>query len=156
MKPTSLILVVPAAALLCLLAASCGEDSERRATIRAFYDANDSGRFDEALSLLEPDSTLDIWAQAINGNHLGQRHLVGREAIRPFLDGKGLRRNPYGDEGPFFREVDVAEEAGRVNLWLRPDRKAPDGRSYDSFKAEFIVEGSRIKSLTIVDIIGWL
>ncbi|MDA8425799.1 MAG: hypothetical protein M0Z80_06635 [Treponema sp.] len=135
---------------------SCGPAHEERRVLAAFYDANDAGRFDLSLSMVSENVAFDSWAQAINGNHLGTRHLEGKEALRPYLGKRGLCRNFYGPDGPFYLLRSIRASGSKVSFELIPDRTTPSGRPYNIYRGEFTFEGGLIRAITMVEVIGWL
>ncbi|MGO8695379.1 MAG: hypothetical protein ACLQMF_17090 [Rectinemataceae bacterium] len=136
--------------------ASCGTGRDERKALLSFYDANDAGRFDLSLSMVADNVAFDSWAQAINGNHLGTRHLVGKDALRPYLGERGLCRNFYGPGGPFYRLRSIRVSGGKVSFELLPDRTTASGRPYNTYRGEFVFAEGRIRAITMVEIIGWL
>ena len=156
LRRASMILTFALIAVAGMTAVSCGADGRKRRLVEAFYDATDAKRFDEALSRVSPEVVFDSWAQAINGNHLGTKRIVGREGLRPWLGGRGLCRNFYGPDGPFYRLGDVTVSGPTVSFELHPDRKAPDGRPYNIYRGEFTVREGKISAITMVEVIGWL
>lgn len=43
-----------------------------------------------------------------------------------------------------------------VQFMLEPDRKRPNGRLYNPFSAEVVLDGCRIKALTVIERVTWL
>jgi hypothetical protein len=85
---------------------------------------------------------------------MAQRHLKGRDALRRFLvEGRGLRhRLPDSPpDGPIYHESRVTVEGSTVRFMLEPDRKRPNGRLFNPFSVEAVLDGCRIKSLTIIE-----
>ena len=124
--------------------------------VKAFYDANDASKFDASLALLADDGTLDSWAEGINGHHMIQHHLVGKEQIRAVLGNSGLRRISSQPNGPIFHETDLQVSGNKVDFALEPDRAHPNGRPYNPYTVEIVFEGCKIKSLTVIERVMWL
>ncbi len=124
--------------------------------VNSFYDANDAGRFDEALAMLSDDVTLASWAEGVNGHHMRETHLSGKEQIRTVLGGPGLRRTQTAPDRPVYRETRVKATEGRVELMLEPDRLRPNGKPFNPFRVEIVLDGCLIKALTVIDSITWL
>ena len=124
--------------------------------VKAFYDANDASQFDASLALLADDATLDSWAQGINGHHMIQKHLVGKEQIRAVLGNPGLRRVSDQPDRPIFHEADLQVSGNKVTFALQPDRMHPNGRPYNPYTVEIVFEGCKIKSLTVIERVMWL
>jgi hypothetical protein len=124
--------------------------------VKAFYDANDASQFDASLALLADDATLDSWAQGINGHHMIQKHLVGKEQIRAVLGNPGLRRISDQPDRPIFHETDLQVSGNKVTFALQPDRVHPNGRPYNPYTVEIVFEGCKIKSLTVIERVMWL
>jgi len=124
--------------------------------VKAFYDANDAAQFDASLALLADDATLDSWAQGINGHHMVQKHLVGKDQIRAVLGNPGLRRNSDQPNSPIYHETGLQVSGNKVTFGLEPDRAHPDGRPYNPYTVEIVFEGCKIKSLTVIERVMWL
>ncbi len=124
--------------------------------VKTFYDANDASKFDTSLALLADDATLDSWAQGINGHHMIQHHLVGKEQIRAVLGNSGLRHISSQPNGPIFHETDWQVSGNKVTFALEPDRAHPNGRPYNPYTVEIVFEGCKIKSLTVIERVMWL
>ncbi len=124
--------------------------------VNSFYDDNDAGRFDEALGLLSDDVTLASWAEGVNGHHMREMHLSGKDQIKAVLGGPGFRRTQTASDKPAYRETRVKTAEGRVEFMLEPDRLRPNGKPYNPFRVEALLDGCLIKSLTVIDSITWL
>ncbi len=124
--------------------------------VKSFYDANDAAQFDTSLALLADDATLDSWAQGINGHHMTQKHLVGKEQIRAVLGNPGLRHISGQPNGPIFHETGLQVSGNKVDFALEPDRAHPNGRPYNPYTVEIVFEGCKIKSLTVIERVMWL
>jgi hypothetical protein len=124
--------------------------------VKTFYDANDASHFDASLALLADDATLDSWAQGINGHHMAQKHLVGKEQMRAVLGNSGLRHISDQPNGPIFHEAGLQVSGNKVTFALEPDRAHPNGRPYNPYTVEIVFAGCKIKSLTVIERIMWL
>jgi ketosteroid isomerase-like protein len=124
--------------------------------VKAFYDANNAAQFDASLALLADDATLDSWAQGINGHHMIEKHLVGKDQIRAVLGNPGLRRNSDQPNSPIYHETGLQVSGNKVDFALEPDRAHPDGRPYNPYAVEIVFEGCKIKSLTVIERVMWL
>jgi hypothetical protein len=124
--------------------------------VRAFYDANDAGRYSTSLALLTDDVTLASWAEGMNGHHMIERHLSGKDQIRPALSKPGLRRSTGQAGGPIFHEMEFTISGATVVFMLRPDRVHPNGRVYNPYRLTLVFKGCQIQSLTVVEIISWV
>lgn len=125
------------------------------AVVKAFLDANDAERYDESLTYLTPDVAYANWAEGVNGRHWQEKHLSGREALRPLLGERGLRHifnQPYA---PDFHEGKPTILDGRVSFMLQPDRVSPSGRPYNPYQIQAEFDGCKIKSLTVIEFISW-
>lgn len=125
------------------------------AVLRAFYDANNADRPDVSLALLTSEAVVATWAEGVNGRHWQERHLIGRDEIRPILSTLGFRTTSGAAGAPIFRETEVRGTADHVSFMLRPDRLAPDGRQHNPYKVDVTFDGCSISSLTVVEIISW-
>jgi hypothetical protein len=133
--------------------------SDPLAVLRAFYDSNDARRFDESAKMLTEDIAFATWASGVNGRQMMLRHLNGRIAVRRFLgQGRGLsRRLPDSPpDGPVYHENRIRVSGNEVKLMLEPDRKRPNGKLYNYFSVDAVLDGCRIKSLTVIEQITWL
>ncbi len=129
------------------------------AILEAFYDCSDALRFDQCLGYFTEDATIATWATGVNGHIMAQREASGAREIRAFLpQGRGLRRGlpdaPAG--GPIYHETRIKVSGNTVRLMLEPDRRRPDGRLYPPFSVEAVLNGCRIKTLTVVEQVTWL
>jgi len=139
-----------------LATGGCAFSSGEARLVASFYAATDAGLEDKALSMLDDDAVFDSWALAINGNHLGTVHAAGRDRLRPYLHARGMSRNFYGAEGPFYLLRSLKVSGGKTSFELLPDRRAETGRPYNSYRAVFDIAGGKIRSITMVEVIGWL
>ncbi len=129
------------------------------AVLKAFYQSNDEQRYDASMKYLREDITFDTWATGVNGYIMAARHLKGKAALRRFLgEARGLRHRLPGSaaDGPVYHETRITVDGADVKFMLEPDRKRPDGRLYNPFSIEAVVDGCRIKSLTVIENITWL
>jgi hypothetical protein len=136
--------------------ASC---SDPMAVLRSFYDDNDARRFNASASLLTEDVTFATWAGGVNGRQMMLRRFSGRKALRAFLSqGRGLsRRLPDSPpDGPVYHENRITVSGNEVKFMLEPDRKRPNGALYNYFSVDAVLDGCRIKSLTVIEQITWL
>lgn len=133
--------------------------SDPMSVVKAFYDSNDTGRFDASLKYLADDVAFATWATGVNGHQMVLRHLKGKAALRKFLgQGRGLRRRlpDSPPDGPVYDENRISVSGNEVKFVLEPDRKRPNGGLYDYFSVDAMLEGCRIKSLTVIEQITWL
>jgi len=140
-------------------AGSGGSCSAPMAVLKAFYDSNDAGGFDASMKYVTDDVSFATWATGVNGHIMVQRELKGKKALRGFLaQGRGLsRRLPDSPpDGPVYHETRISVSGNDVKFMLEPDRVRPDGRLYNPFSVEAILDGCRIKSLTVIEQITWL
>ncbi|HUI69915.1 MAG TPA: hypothetical protein VL354_05300 [Spirochaetia bacterium] len=136
--------------------AQCSDPLE---VVKAFYDSNEAGHFGASMSYLADDVAFSTWATGVNGRQMMLRHLNGKKAVREFLpQGRGLRwRLPDSPpDGPVYRENRVNVSGNEVKLMLEPDRKRPNGGLYNYFSIDAVVDGCRIKTLTVIEQITWL
>jgi hypothetical protein len=126
------------------------------AIMKAFYDANDTSRFDVSLSFFTEDATFSSWAEGVNGHHMMERHLTGKKQIRSALGGPGLRRSSDKPDGPIYHETRVKVTGDQLTFMLEPDRRRPNGRPYNPYRVEVVFVGCKIKSLTVIDSVTWL
>jgi hypothetical protein len=126
------------------------------ALIEEFYRLNDSGLYDRSARLFSEDGTLDIWAEGVNGRHWQERHIEGREAIRPYLEGRAFHRIQDTAGGPVYAIADATRTGDTIAFRLRPDRKSPNGRSYDPFTIKISFIGTSIRSMTVIEFLAWM
>ena len=161
MRRTRFIIVFAAAAAAAAAAqaAAAGGCADPMAVVRAFYAANDARQFDKSAGFLADDVVFDTWATGVNGYIMAKRHRSGRAALRAFLpEARGVRyRLPDSPpDGPVFHETKVSVNGGIVQFMLEPDRKRPNGRLYNPYSVEVVLEGCRIKTLTVIERVTWL
>jgi hypothetical protein len=129
------------------------------AVLRAFYDSNDAGHFDASMKYLADDVTFATWATGVQGYIMVQRHLKGKKALRGFLpQGRGLasRLPDSPPDGPVYHVTRINVSGTDVKFMLEPDRIRPNGKPYNPFSIEAILDGCRIKSLTVIEQVTWL
>jgi hypothetical protein len=105
------------------------------------------------------DATVDTWATGVNGYIMAKRHRDGKAAIRMFLpEGRGLSMHlpDSAPDGPVFHESRLSVSGNTVQFMLEPDRMRPDGRPYNPFSVQAVLDGCRIKSLTVIERVTWL
>jgi hypothetical protein len=155
-----------ALAFLCILAlpqfaqgtgaAACADP---HAVLKAFYDSNDARTFDASLKYVAEDTTIDTWATGVNGYIMAKRHAEGKTGIRKFLaEGRGLSLHlpDSAPDGPVFHGTRLSVSGNTVKFMLEPDRKRPNGRPYNPYSVEAVLDGCRIKSLTVIERVTWL
>jgi hypothetical protein len=136
--------------------ASCADPL---AVLRAFYDSNEARRFAASAQYLSEDVKFDTWATGVNGYMMAQRHLRGKEALRKFLgEARGVRWRLPGSppDGPVYHETRISVSGATVQFMLEPDRKRPNGKLYNPFSIEAVLDGCRIKTLTVIERVTWL
>jgi len=129
------------------------------AVVTAFYDSNDAGLFDASMKYLADDIVFASWASGVQGYVMVPRHLKGKQQLRRFLpEGRGLSRRLPGSppDGPVYRVTRVHVTGDDATFMLEPDRIRPNGRPYNPFSVEAVIDGCRIKSLTIIEQVTWL
>jgi hypothetical protein len=129
------------------------------AVLGAFYDSNDARRFDASMKYVTDDVAFATWATGVNGHIMVPRELKGKKALRGFLThGRGLsRRLPDSPpDGPIYHETRISVSGNEVKFMLEPDRIRPNGRPYNPFSIEATLDGCRIKSLTVIELVTWL
>ncbi len=127
--------------------------------VRAFYNANGAGQFNTSLALLADGATLASWSQGMNYYHLAEKHLTGKEQVRTALGDRGLSYMSYTPgqpHDPIFHEANVKVSGNKVTFTLQSDQPHPNGRPYNPYSVEVVLEGCKIKSLTVVELITWL
>ena len=134
--------------------ATLGACADPLSVVHAFYDANDAGQWSTSLALLTDDVTLASWAEGMNGHHMTERHLSGKDQIRSALSNPGLRRGAGQPGGPVFHETEFSVSGDMVVFMLRPDRVRPNGRVYNPYRLELVFVGCQIKSLTVIEIVS--
>jgi hypothetical protein len=100
-----------------------------------------------------------MWATGVNGYIMAKRHLEGRSEIRRHLaDARGLRRHLPDSpaDGPRYYADRITVVGNTVQLMLEPDRKRPNGKQYNPFSVEAVLDGCLIASLTVIERVTWL
>ena len=165
MRLTWLIIVFTAAVAGAACAQAAGAQTavggcaDLMAVVRAFYAANDARQFNKSAGFLAEDVVFDTYATGVNGYIMAKRHRVGRAALRDYLpEARGVRhRLPDSPpDGPIFHETRLSVNGNTVQFMLEPDRKRPNGRLYNPYSVEVVLEGCRIKTLTVIERVTWL
>ena len=97
--------------------------------------------------------------RSLNGYIMAQRHLRGKDALRKSLGkARGVRRRLPGApaDGPVYRETRISVSGATVQFMLEPDRMRPNGKPYNPFSIEAVLDGCPIKSLTVIERVTWL
>ena len=126
------------------------------AVIKSLYDADSAGQFDTSLALFSDDATFASWSQGVNGHHMIEKHLTGKQQIRTVLGNPGLVRSSGTPNAPVFQQSEVTTSGNQVTFMLRPDRLRTNGKPYNPYQVQVIFEGCKIKSLTVIEMITWL
>src|SRR5271169_54116 len=129
------------------------------AVLKAFYESNDARTYQASMKYVADDATVDTWATGVNGYIMAKRHREGKTAIRMFLpEGRGLRMHlpDSAPDGPVFHESRLSVSGNIVQFMLEPDRMRPDGRPYNPFSVQAVLDGCRIKSLIVIERVTWL
>jgi hypothetical protein len=140
-------------------ATAAGGCADPLAVVRAFYAANDAQQFNKSAAFLAEDVVFDTWATGVNGYIMAKRHRSGRAALRDYLpEARGLRhRLPDSPpDGPIFRETRMGVKGNIVQFMLEPDRMRTNGRPYNPYSVEAVLDGCRIKTLTVIERVTWL
>jgi len=158
MKRAIVVLAFAAAAALAAGAqpAACADPL---AVLRAFYAANDAGQWEKSAALLADNVVFDTWATGVNGYIMAKRHREGRAALKAFLaEARGVRhRLPESPvDGPVFRETKLSVKGNTVEFMLEPDRLRSNGRPYNPYSVEAVLDGCRIRALTVIERVTWL
>ena len=158
MKRAIVVLAFTAAAALAAGAqpAAC---IDPLAVLRAFYAANDAGQWEKSAALLADNVVFDTWATGVNGYIMAKRHREGRAALKAFLaEARGVRhRLPESPvDGPVFRETKLSVKGNTVEFMLEPDRLRSNGRPYNPYSVEAVLDGCRIRALTVIERVTWL
>jgi hypothetical protein len=127
--------------------------------LKAFYDSNDARRFDASMKYIAADATIDTWATGVNGYIMSKRHAEGAAGIRKFLSqGRGLSLHlpDPAPDGPVFHETRLRVSGNTVEFMLEPDRLRPNGKPYNPYSVQAVLDGCRIKSLTVIERVTWL
>jgi hypothetical protein len=133
-----------------------GSCADPMAIIRAFYDSNDAGTYDKSLDFLSSDISFSSWSEGVNGHHMTEKFLTGRDQVRPELSSPGLRRSSGKPDAPIFHIDQVKISGESVVLMLLPDRTHPNGRPYNPYRITAVFADCTIKSLNVVEQVTWL
>jgi hypothetical protein len=126
------------------------------AVIKSLYDADAAGKFDTSLALFSDDAVFASWAQGVNGHHMSEQHLTGKQQIRAVLGKPGLVYTSGAPNAPIFKQGELTASGSQLNFTLRPDRLRPGGRPYNPYMVQVIFDGCKIKSLTVIELVTWL
>jgi hypothetical protein len=167
MKRTSAIFAALAVIAVCLVPLSAqGKASAAPAAcadphgaLKAFYASNDARHFDVSMKYVTADATIDFWATGVNGYIMSKRHAEGTAGIRKFLSqGRGLSLHlpDPAPDGPVFHETRLSVSGNTVEFMLEPDRMRPNGKPYNPYSVLAVLDGCRIKTLTVIERVTWL
>jgi hypothetical protein len=130
------------------------------AVLIAFYDATDAGRYGAfGMRYLAEGAVIQTWATGVNGYIMAKRRMEGKAQIRKALrDARGLARHlpDSPPDGPIYHADRITVTGTTVRLMLEPDRKRPNGRIYNPFSVEAVLDGCLITSLTVIEQVTWL
>ena len=129
------------------------------AVLTQFYSSNDMRAYAASVRLLWDNATIDTWATGVNGYIMARRHAKGTAEIRAFLaGGRGLSWHlpDSAADGPIYRQTLVKVSGNTVQFMLEPDRKRPNGKPYPPFSVEAVLDGCRIRTLTVIERVTWL
>lgn len=124
--------------------------------IKSFYNANDAAQYDTSLALLSDDVVFASWAEGMNGHHMIEKHLSGKEQVREILGNNGLRFTSTQADGPRYAVEDEKVNGDAVTFFLRPDRMHVNGRPYNPYMVTMVFDGCKIKSLTVIEEVTWV
>lgn len=136
-----------------VIAGSCADPLK---VVNAFYDANDASQINTSVAYLTEDVIFVFWAEGINGHHMGQKVVIGKDYVRGELSGPGLHRVAAQPDQANFKLENVHQIGNQVTFNLTPDRTHQDGRPYDPYVVEFIFSGCRIDIIRVVERITWV
>jgi len=122
----------------------------------AFYDANDDSRFEDSLALLTQDVAMVTWAEGANGHHMIANFTVGKDQILEYLPNPGLSRTARQPDRPNYRPDEMRVDGKTVTFMLWPDRKRPDGRSFNPYAVKMVFSGCQIEIIKVVERVTWL
>ncbi len=148
-----------AVALAAAIGAQAAGCADPMAVVRAFYAANDAAQWDKSAALLAADVVFDTYATGVNGYIMARRHREGRSALKAYLaEARGVRHRlpDTPADGPVFRETKLSIKGNDVQFMLEPDRMRPNGRPYNPYSVEAVLDGCRIKTLTVIERVTWL
>ena len=121
------------------------------AVIKAFYDANDEGRYDDSLNLLKEDASVATWGEGVHGRHWQETHLTGRNNIRAVLGNRGFRRILAQPDTPIYQDTEFQIKNNQVDFYLRPDRLGPDGRPHNPYEVTATIDDCKIQTLQVIE-----
>ena len=124
--------------------------------VEAFYAANDAGQADAALKLATEDVALVFWAEGANGHHVSSNFAVGKDNLAAWLAKPGLRQTAVAADRPAFRMEKVTADGNVVRLMLMPDRLRENGRPFNHYAVEFVLNGCKIELIKVVERVTWL
>jgi hypothetical protein len=122
----------------------------------SFYAENDSARRNQTLSHLTEDVILVFWAEGINGHHMTQKVVIGKDQMAVSLEQPGLHLKSAGQELPNYLPDNISQVGNQLKFNLTPDRAHADGRPYNPFVIEIIFSGCRMDIIKIVERVTWV
>jgi hypothetical protein len=129
------------------------------AVLKAFYASNDARAYGASMKYVADDAIVDFWATGVNGYIMSKRHAQGAAGIRKFLPearGLSLHLPDFPPDGPAFHETRLVVSGNTVQFMLEPDRMRPNGRPYNPYSVQAVLDGCRIKTLTVIERVTWL
>jgi hypothetical protein len=133
-----------------------GSCADPMGVMKAFYDSNDAGTLDKSLSFLSDDIGFSFWAQGIQGHHMTEKFLTGKDHMRAELSSPGLVRSSKLPNGPIFHEDKIQITGNTLVYMLEPDRAHADGRPYNPYQVSAVFDGCKIKTLNVIEMVTWL
>ncbi len=121
-----------------------------------FYTANDAAQLVASLAYFTEDVIFVFWAEGINGHHMGQKVVIGKDQFAAELNDPGLHLKARGPDQPNFHQDTITRAGNQLTFHLTPDRAHPDGRPYDPYVVEMVFSGCRIEIIKIVERITWV
>jgi hypothetical protein len=122
----------------------------------AFYTANDAAQLVSSMAFFTEDVIMVFWAEGINGHHMGQKVVIGKDQFAAELNDPGLHLKASSSALPNF-QIDTINQAGnQLTFHLTPDRVHADGRPFDPYVVEMVFSGCRIEILKIIERITWV
>lgn len=121
------------------------------AVIKAFYDANDEGSYDDSLSLLKLDASVVTWGEGVHGRHWHETHLTGMDNIRTVLSNRGFRRIQEQPDATVYHESEFQITGNQVVFYLRPDRLGRNGQPHNPYMVTIIMDGCKIQTMDVVE-----
>ena len=126
------------------------------AVIKNLYQLDGAGHLDASLALFSDDASFASWAQGINGHHMSEKQLSGKQQIRTVLSGPGLVYSSGAPNVPIFKLVETSASGNQLTFKLRPDRLRPNGKPYNPYQVMVVFDGCKIKSMTVIELVTWL